>query len=228
MHTQVPGSSGEQQQPRMVRWRISRLRRISPQPFGLTGDPDRPPLSLGSEHSSAGMIREISAAITRAPVPLDSLTLQYGNLLDVSQPMVEVTTHWDGRGWFAPGQDGGTPAPEQIPPAWELGVFEGRDGAAARQDWQALRRPPRSMRAAGPFAEHDAEIIVGGAAREVRVVTCRDYSALSFTEGGVIVTVVSRHGLPEKPRFDPVSDLEPFCAGFARVIADLTARAGAR
>jgi len=76
--------------------RLSRLRRIGPQPFGLTADPQRPPLMLGDESSSTGMITETLAALTGSRVPLDKLGLLYGNYFDLSAPFVEVTTHWTG------------------------------------------------------------------------------------------------------------------------------------
>ena len=79
-----------------VRMRLSRLRRIGPQPFGLTADPQRPPLMLGDESSSTGMITETLAALTGSRVPLDKLGLLYGNYFDLSAPFVEVTTHWTG------------------------------------------------------------------------------------------------------------------------------------
>src|SRR6266567_6277078 len=139
----------------MTQWRISRLRRINPRPFGLIEDPDRPPLTLGSESASAGPIEEISAAITRSAVPLGSLGLMYGDYLDLAKPLVEVTTHWDGRGWFAPARPPGVPpsAWAQIPAAaWDLGDTERRDDAIARQDWKALGYPQR-VPVDGPFTQ---------------------------------------------------------------------------
>ena len=59
-----------------VRVRLSRLRRISPQPFGLTADPQRPPLMLGDESSSTSMTTEARAALTGSRVPLDKLGLR--------------------------------------------------------------------------------------------------------------------------------------------------------
>jgi hypothetical protein len=214
----------------MTQWRISRLRRIDPRPFGLTADPDRPPLTLGSESGSAGAIEEISAAITRSAVPLGSLGLMYGDYLDLAMPLVEVTTHWDGRGWFAPARPPGVPpsAWEQIPAAaWDLGDTERRDDAIARQDWKALGYPQR-VPVDGPFTQGSAEIVVSGSPRSVPVVSYRHYTALSFSADEATVTVISRHPLPEMPRFDPVTDLEVFYAGYARSLEQLAARAKLR
>lgn len=226
MEIPLPGSLQELQRRWMTRWRISRLRRINPRPFGLTADPDRPPLSLGSESASAGPIEEISAAITRSAVPLGSLSLLYGDYLDLAKPLVEITTHWDGRGWFVPARESGVPASawEQIPPpAWDLGDVERRDDAIARHDWRALGFPQR-IPADGPFSQSDAEIIVSGTARAVPVVSYKNYSALSFSEGDAIVTVISRHALPERPHFDVVTDLETFYSGYVRFLAELAER----
>jgi hypothetical protein len=161
---------------------------------------------------------------------LDSLSLLYGDYLDLSTPLVEVTTHWNGRGWFVPDKASDVPSSawEQIPPpAWDLGDFERRDDAVARHDWRAFGFPQR-IPADGPFSQRDAEIMVGGTAREVPVVSYKNYSALSFSEGDAIVTVLSRHALPETPHFEVITDLEVFYLGYARVLAELAERLDAQ
>jgi hypothetical protein len=193
-----------------VRVRLSRLRRISPQPFGLTADPQRPPLTLGDESSSTGMITETLAALTGSRVPLDKLSLLYGNYFDLSAPSVEVTTHWDGSGWLT------TPAPPGSPEgAWELGQAERRDAALASGNLRATLSPEQHL-AEGPFTHGTTEIVVSGETSQVATVSYRDYTAFSFTARGLTVTVVSRHPLPPSPRFDLVTDLEPFFEGYAR------------
>jgi hypothetical protein len=192
-----------------VRVRLSRLRRISPQPFGLTADPQRPPLMLGDESSSTGMITEVRAALTSSRVPLDKLSLLYGNYFDLSAPFVEVTTHWDGTGWL-------TPLPPGYPEgAWELGQAERRDAALAGGFLTAMLSPERHL-AEGPFTRGTMEIVTGGDASQVATVSYRDYTAFSFTARGLTVTVVSRHPLPPSPRFDLITDLEAFFEGYAR------------
>ena len=198
----------------MVRWRVSRLRRIGPQPFGLTDDPGRPPLMLGDEASSTSMITETRAALTGSRVPLDRISLLYGNYFDLSAPLVEVTTHWDGRGWLT------APVPPGHPEgAWELGQAEQRDAALGSGNLRAAFSSPRHP-ADGPFTRGITEIVVGGDASQVATVSYRDYTALSFTALGLTVTVVSRHPLPPSPRFDPVTDLEPFFEGYSRGIQE--------
>ena len=193
-----------------VRMRLSRLRRISPQPFGLIADPQRPPLMLGDESSSTGMITEALAALTGSRVPLDRLGLLYGNYFDLSAPFVEVTTHWDGSGWLT------TPVPPGYPEgAWELGQAERRDAALASGNLRAMLSPEQHL-AEGPFTRRITEIVVSGDACQIATVSYRDYTALSFTALGLTVTVVSRHPLPPSSRFDLVADLEPFFEGYAR------------
>ncbi len=193
-----------------ARMRLSRLRRIGPQPFGLTADPQRPPLTLGDESSSTGMITEALAALTGSRVPLDKLGLLYGNYFDPSAPFVEVTTHWDGRGWLT------TPVPPGYPEgAWELGQAERRDAALASGNLRAMLSPEQHL-ADGPFTRGTTEIVAGGDASQVATVSYQDYTALSFTAERLMVTVVSRHPLPPSPRFDLVTDLEPFFEGYAR------------
>jgi hypothetical protein len=222
----VPGTLQRLSRQGTVSWRVSRLRRVDPRPFGLSADAARPPLTLGSESASAGLLKELAAAVTQSAIPLDSLGLIYGDVFDPAKALVEVTTYWDGRDWFTPARPGEVPASEwqRIPSsAWELGDAERRDGAIARQDWKTLGYPER-IPADGPFSQENAEILVGGSPRTVPVVIYKHYSALSFTVGETIVTVVSRHPLPARPRFDPVTDLEPFFTGYARSLDELAAR----
>jgi hypothetical protein len=132
------------------------------------------------------------------------------NYFDLSAPLVEVTTHWDGRGWLT------TPVPPGYPEgAWELGQAERRDAALAGGFLKAMLSPERHL-ADGPFTRSTTEIIAAGKASQVATVSYRDYTALSFTAQGLTVTVVSRHPLPPSPRFDLITDLEPFFEGYAR------------
>jgi hypothetical protein len=226
MEIPVPGFLKEQSRLWTVRWRISRLRRISPKPFGLTGDQEGRPLTLGSESASTGMIEEIRAAMKGLAVPLDSLSLMYGDYLDLSKPLAEVTTHGDGRSWFIQDKPPGVPSSawELIPSsAWELGDAERRDDAIAREDWKALGYPQR-IPAEGPFVPGRAEVVVCGSPREVPTVSYKHYVALWFSEGDATVTVVSRYPLPEMPRFGLVTDLEMFFAGYTRSMEELAGR----
>jgi hypothetical protein len=109
-----------------VRFRISRLRRMTSRPFGLTTADTA--VMLGDESSSAGLAAEIRTALTRAPVRLDSISLLYGDYLDLAAPLVEVITRWD-----ATTPRGGPPPPGDLPPyARELGPAAHRDEAIAR------------------------------------------------------------------------------------------------
>jgi hypothetical protein len=189
--------------------RLSRLRRIGPRPFGLTADPGRPPLMLGDESSSAGMVTETGAALTGSGGRLDRISLLYGHYFDLSAPLVEVTTHWDGRAWL-----------RHLPPgypegAWELGQAERRDAAIASGNLRAMHSSQRHP-AGGPFVRGTTEIVVGGNPSRVATVSYRDYTALSFTAQGLVATVVSRHPIPPSSRFDLITDLEPFLEGYAR------------
>jgi hypothetical protein len=190
-----------------VRFRVSRLRRITARPFGLTIADTA--VMLGDESSSTGLVAEITAAVTRAPVRLDSISLLYGDCLDLSAPFAEVSTRWDSR------PAGGLP-----PYARELGRAVHRDEAIARGEWMSIAAVD-ARPADGPFEPGRMDIVVGGTPSRVGTVSFRDYLALSFPVQDAEVTVVSRHPLPDLPHFDPVADLEPFCAGWASFMADL-------
>jgi hypothetical protein len=189
---------------RTVRFRVARLRRIAARPFGLTTADTA--VMLGDESSSTGLIAEIRAAVTRAPVRLDSISLLYGDCLDLSAPFAEVITRWDSR----PASD--------FPR--ELGRAVYRDEAIVRGEWMSMAGVDAKP-ADGPFETGRMDIVVGGTPCRVGTVSFRDHLAFSFPVQDAEVTVVSRHPLPDLPHFDPVADLEPFCAGWASFMEDL-------
>lgn len=202
---------------RTVRFRTSRLRRIASPPYGLTAEGGA--VMLGDESSSTGLAGEIRAALTHAPVSLDSMSLVYGDYLDLSAPLVEVTTRWDGSS-----RPRRRPLADDLPPsARDLGRAAHRDAATERGDW-ADRGGPNGEPAYGPFVPGEADIIVSGTRSRVATVSYRHYQALSFRAGDAEVTVVSRHLLPAVARFDLVTDLEPFCDGWVRSMEDAYVR----
>lgn len=200
-----------------VRFRISRLRRITSRPFGLTTAGTA--VMLGDESSSAGLAAEIRAALTRAPVRLDSISLLYGDCLDLSAPFVEVITRWDAgarRGDRAPGGD--------LPPlARELGRAVRRDEAVARGEWRPVADGHEEP-AYGPFDPGSIDIVISGTPLRAATVSFGRYQALSFPAQDAEVTVISRHPLPDLPRFDPVTDLGPFCSGWVTFMEEVYER----
>jgi hypothetical protein len=105
----------------------------------------------------------------------------------LSAPLAEVTTHWDGGGWFS-----ADPVSDHLGCEWELGRAERRDDAIARGDWLALAadgndapEPP------GPYEQASMEIVVDGEPQRVAAVSYRHYQAFSFLVGQVNVTVVT-------------------------------------
>lgn len=190
-----------------VRFRVARLRRMTARPFGMTIADTA--VMLGDESSSTGLIAEIRAAVARAPVRLDSISLLYGDCLDLSAPFVEVITR----------RDSG-PADDLPPHARELGRAVHRDAAIARGQRRTMTAGDPKP-ADGPFGPGRIDIVIAGTPSQAGTVSFRDYLAFSFPVQDAEVTVVSRHPLPDLPHFDPVADLEPFCAGWASFMADL-------
>ncbi|HEY2261337.1 MAG TPA: hypothetical protein VGI96_01790 [Streptosporangiaceae bacterium] len=196
-----------------IRFRVSRLRRITSRPFGLTTDGTA--VLLGDESSSAGLAAEIRGALTRGPVHLDSISLLYGDCLDLSAPLVEVITRWD-----AGQRDNRPPAGEILPYARELGRAASRDEAIARGQWMAMADQNEEP-ACGSFEPGRIDIVISGTPAQAATVSFGRYQALSFPVPDAEVTVISRHPLPNRPRFDPVTDLGPFCSGWATFMEDL-------
>jgi hypothetical protein len=212
VHVTIPGRHLREAVGRQtVRHRTARLRRITAQPYGLTAAGG--PVMLGDESSSAGLGAGIRAAVTRAPVRLDSISLLYGDCLDLSASLVEVSTRWDG----------GRHPPDGLPPCTrELGAAAKRDELIARGDWTLVYEDAEP--ASGPFDSGGVEIVVSGTPTRVSTVLYRDFTAFSFAAPGAEVTVVSRRLLPERPHFDPVTDLQPFCSGWASFMEELYER----
>jgi hypothetical protein len=195
-----------------VRFRASRMRRLTAQPFGLTAADS--PVMLGDESSSTGAAETFWAAVTRAPVRPDSMSLLYGDVLDLSAPLVEVITRWDG---------GIRRTAGDLPPhARELGSAAYRDVAIARGDW--LLADGHAEPATGPFDSGSIDIVASGTPSRVATVFFRDFTAFSFAVPDAEVTVISRHLLPGLPHFDPVTDLQPFCSGWASFLEDVYER----
>ena len=128
----------------------------APRPFGLAQITPPPlPVALGSESWKAGIASGLRAVVTRSPVPPASMSLQFGSLLDLASPLVEVTTHWDGQSWNDPD------VPGHQPGAWELGAAEHRDEVIGRRDRTAdpcYDQPGPD----GPFGHGELTIAVPG------------------------------------------------------------------
>lgn len=103
-----------------------------------------------------------------------------------------------------------------------MGSAVHRDQAIARGDWTLAGGDAEP--ADGPFDPGSIDIVISGTASRVAAVSFRHYLALSFTAQDAEVTVISRHPLPELPHFDPVTDLQPFCSGWARFTEDVYER----
>lgn len=217
MQVTIPSSHLREAMGRQtVRFRVSRLRRMTSRPFGLTSADTA--VMLGDESSSMGLAAEIRAAVTHAPVRLDSISLLYGDCLDLSASLVEVITRWDG----SARRGHGRPAGNFPPYAWELGSAAHRDEAIARGDWTLAGGDAKP--ADGPFHPGSIDVVISGTPSRVAVVSFRHFMALSFTAQDAEVTVVSRHPPPELPHFDLVADLQPFCSGWARFMEDVYER----
>ena len=203
----------------MIKLRIGSLRRSAPRPFGLTADTLGPvPVMLGSESWELGIRSGLRTVLTRSRIQPRSLGLRYGEFFQLSAPLAEVTTRWDGGGWYSAAAESDRPAS-----AWELGRAEWRDGAIARRDWAALTASDdRGPEAEGPFGRASMDIVVADEPRQVDVVSYRHYQAFSFPAGQVNVKVVTRHAFTRTPHFEPVTDLEPYFSGWKRHFEELT------
>ena len=172
-----------------VAFRFRRLRRADPPPLGLASPLLRPLILGGEGWDRHGLLY---------------VTLDHGDQMDDSAPLVEITTRY---------RDLTDLAPEQA-----LGELAHNDAAIRRGDWRDWRAWYRAMRddteadPPGPMTFSDADILIEGERCAVTVLTHGDYQAASFTRNGIAGTVASRHyaidqlSLARVPAIDPYLD----------------------
>jgi hypothetical protein len=175
----------------MAAFRFPRLRRAGPHPWGLA-TPSLDPVVLGGESwDRHGLI---------------DITLVYGDPLEVSAPLVEITTR-------LPGRTGDTGAPHEA-----LAHLAHRDAAVQRRDWLALDGEPTAD-PPGPVLFSDAHLLLGGQPHPVNVLTLRPYQAAQFTDATTTAgTIASRHCPLDQLTLAPVPAIEPYLAGYTRFL----------
>jgi hypothetical protein len=174
----------------MAAFRFPRLRRADPHPWGLAA-PWLDPVMLGGESwDRHGLI---------------DITLVYGDPLQVSAPLVEITTR-------LPGRTGDAGAPHEA-----LAHLAHRDAAARRRDWLAVDGEP-GPDPPGPVVFSDAHLLLGGEPRPVSVLSMRHYQAAQFTDTTTAATIASRHCPLDQLTLAPVPAIEPYLAGYTRFL----------
>lgn len=175
----------------MAAFRFPRLRRAGPHPWGLA-TPSLDPVVLGGESwDRHGLI---------------DITLVYGDPLEVSAPLVEITTR-------LPGRTGDTGAPHEA-----LAHLAHRDAAVQRRDWLAFDGEPTAD-PPGPVLFSDAHLLLGGQPHPVNVLTLRPYQAAQFTDATTTAgTIASRHCPLDQLTLAPVPAIEPYLAGYTRFL----------
>ena len=129
--------------------RFSRLRRADPHPWGLVA-PSLDPVMLAEEGWDLhGLI---------------SITLAYGDPLEPSAPLVEITTR-------LPGRTGYLRAPQEA-----LARLVQRDAAVARRDWLAFD-DDQAPDPPGPVNVGDAHLVLGHEPCPVTVLSLRHYQS---------------------------------------------------
>jgi hypothetical protein len=174
----------------MATFRFPRLRRADPHPWGLAA-PWLDPVMLGGETwDRHGLI---------------DITLVYGDPLQVSAPLVEITTR-------LPGSTGDAGAPHEA-----LAHLAHRDAAVQRRDWLAVDGQP-GPDPPGPVVFSDAHLLLGGEPRPVSVLSLRHYQAAQFTDATTAGTIASRHCPLDQLTLAPVPAIEPYLAGYTRFL----------
>jgi len=173
----------------------SRVRRQELRPYGFAlGTPQPPPAELSwAEHVDPRDV--VRAVLTRSSLPIGSITLEYGTSLDLADH-VEVKTDFSGRAALS------YPLDEELGIAGESDIKKGRGNAVANE--------MMADEFDGPFEHDTSPIVIDDHLRHAESLIYGHYRALRFEQGSLVVTVVSRRPLPERPAFARVTDIEPF------------------
>jgi len=179
------------------RFRFASLRRAGAHPYALVGARPGMPGILWQNGWRNGDLTDI--------------VLAYGYPHAVSRPFIEVATCFAG---FPPGKV----------PSLEVAMAraEHRDVLVARGEWEVAGGPfdddtPAAVPAGG-HRRDERMVSVDGAERPVMVVSRGEYAALQFGEGAVVVMAVARSGFPGELAFALTDDLEPYFAGYRRLV----------
>lgn len=178
------------------RWRFGKLRRAGARAYALAGTPPGMPGILWQDGWNYH--------------DLENIVLAYGYPLAVSRPFTEVETCFAGSSSAAPSLE------------VAIARAEHRDEFFARRELVGAGGPfddetPAAVPAGGHRRE-EREVSVDGAGRRVVVLSCGDYAALRFRVGTVAVTAVARLGFPGEPAFAATDELEPYFAGYRRLV----------
>lgn len=180
------------------RFRFSSLRRARPHVFGLATSQAPAPAMLSEDGWNHGKLTEVA--------------LSYGQVLDVTALLIEVTTDLDG-------QDG-------LPSLAALVARREREDAAiVHANWEEVTGSidDRDEEAASRLAVSNErmDVLINGERETVSLICYRHYQALRFRHDSLTIRVVSRHSLPELPRFEIVTDLEPYFRGYTKFMRSL-------
>jgi len=167
-----------------------------------TAQPPPAELSWAEDLSVRDVLRTVLARngvlrtlLARSALPLGSVTLEYGTSPDLVDH-VEVKTDFSSRAVWS------YPLDEELGIAGESDIKKGRSNTAAIE--------MMADEFDGPF-EHDTSLIlIDDHPRQVKTLIYGQYRALRFDQDSLVITVVSRRPLPERPAFARVTDLEPF------------------
>lgn len=182
---QVPGFAFRVMGAVMAAFRFPRLRRADPHPLGLAAPLLHPVMLAGETWDGDG---------------LADMTLAFGDPLDLSAPLVEVTTWLPGR-------------IEEGVPEQELARLAHRDVAVRGRDWLAFDEEPASD-PEGPVAFSDALLVIDGEPCAVSVLSYQHYQAARFACVGSAGTIASRHCPLDRLSLTAVPSIEPYLAGY--------------
>jgi hypothetical protein len=165
--------------------RFPLLRRTNPHPWGLAA-PSLDPVMLAEEGwDRHGLIR---------------ITLSYGDPLEPSAPLVEITTR-------LPGRTGYLRTPQEA-----LARLAHRDAAVERRDWLAFD-DDQAPDPPGPADVGDAHLVLGHEPCPVTVLSWRHYQAAGFADATTAGVIASRHCPLGQLTLAPVPAIESYLTG---------------
>ena len=172
-------------------FRFPRLRRADLHPLGLSAPTLRPVMLSDDSWDGNGLI---------------DITLAYGDPLDLSAPLVEVTTG-------LPDRIGGFQPP---PPHQALTRLAHRDAAVEQHDVRGLEFDPEEPESdpGGPVTFHDAQVMVSGEPYQIQVLSHLHYQAARFVHDSTMTIIVARHHPLDTLELAPIPSIDPYLTGY--------------
>jgi hypothetical protein len=174
-----------------------KLRRADPHPLGLSDSALRPTLVVEDNWDGMNLI---------------DITLSYGDPLDLSAPLVAVTTSLPDKMWFTP-----------LSPGKALARLVQLDEAIERHDVRRMGFDDElESEPYGTVILNGTQVMVSSEPYQIQVLSYLHYQAAQFVHDSAMTTITARHHSLGGLELGPIPSIDPYLAGhtaFVRRVA---------